>query len=151
MQKIRSHSESGDWPALCLRLAVITLPALLIGAFLGFVPTMLLGPRTLSVPWVPSLVLVGMGAATGLAIGLLARPPRDRFAAALAVAAGYGLAGFLILRLLVQIRLPAGASTAALTWVIGGLVVVTLQSIIVGLLWRRRAAQPTRPRVQEER
>lgn len=132
---------SSDWRALCLRLAVITLPAMLVGAFVGFLPTIVLGARVLALPWLPSLVVVGMGAVSGLATGLLAHPPRGRLAAAAAVAAGFGLGGFLLLRLLVQVRLPAGSMTTALPWIMGGLLVVVVQSIVVVLLWRRQVAR----------
>lgn len=140
MKRTRSDETTSRWRALCLRLAVITLPALVVGALIGFVPTLALGARVLTATWAPSLVLVGMGAVCGLANGLLARPPHDRLAPAVAVAAGYAFAGFLILRLLVQIRLPPGSTPTILPWVIGGLVVMIMQSIVVALLWRRQAA-----------
>ena len=133
----------GQWWALALRLAVLTLPAQLVGAFVGFLPTLLLGRRVLGVPWVPSLVLVGIGIVAGLAIGRLAHPPRDQQQAAVALAAGFGLVGFLILRLLVQIRLPEGTPSSVLPWVIGSVVVVLLQSLAVGVVWRRRSVRDT--------
>jgi len=126
------------WRALCLRLAVLTLPAQVLGAFVGGLPTLILGARVLDAPWVPSLVLVGMGGVTGLAVGLLAHPPRDRWRSAVALAAGFGLAGFVILRILVQVRLPPGSPTTVLPWLIGPVVVLLVQSILVALLWRRR-------------
>ncbi|HEY5786037.1 MAG TPA: hypothetical protein VIT65_14800 [Microlunatus sp.] len=126
------------WRALGLRLAVVTLPAQLVGAFLGIVPTLLLGRHVLSVPWLPSLVLVGMGGVAGLAVGLLAHSPRRRRGPALAVAAGFGLVGFALIALLVSLRLPPGVGPSGLTWLLGALIVVAIQSIIVALLWRRR-------------
>jgi len=126
------------WRALGLRLAVVTLPAQLVGAFLGIVPTLLLGRLVLSVPWLPSLTLVGMGVVAGLAIGLLAHPPRRPRGLALAAAAGFGLAGFGLIGLLVRLRLPDGVGSSGLSWLLGALIAVAIQSIIVGLLWRRR-------------
>lgn len=134
----------GDqWRALALRLTVLTLPAQVVGAFVGFLPTLLLGRRVLGVWWVPSLVLVGIGVVAGLAIGRLAHPPRHQIRAAVALAAVFGLVGFLILRLLVQLRLPEGTASPALPWVIGSLVVVLLQSLVVGAVWRRRSVRET--------
>lgn len=130
-----------QWRALALRLTVLTLPAQLAGAFLGFLPTVLLGRRVLSFPLVPSLVLVGIGAVAGLAVGRLAHPPRDRHWAAVALAAGFGLVSFVVLRLLVELRRPEGTPSALLPWVAGSLVVVLLQSLVVGLVWRRRSLQ----------
>jgi hypothetical protein len=132
-----------QWRALALRLTVLTLPAQLVGAFVGFLPTLLLGRRVLSVPWVPSLVLVGIGVAAGVAIGRLAHPPRGQQRAAVALAAGFGLAGFLVLRLLVQIRQPDGTPSSLLPWVVGALAVVLLQSLVTGLMWRRRSVRET--------
>lgn len=133
-------SDTG-WRALGLRLAVVTLPAQLVGAFLGIVPTLLVGRHVLSVPWLPTLTLVGMGGVAGLAVGYLAHPPRQPRGLAVAVAAGFGLVGFAVIVLLVGLRLPAGASSS-LTWLLGAVVVVVVQSAVVGLLWRRRAATP---------
>jgi hypothetical protein len=130
-----------QWRALALRLTVLTLPAQLVGAFVGFLPTLLLGRSVLSLPWVPGLVLVGIGVVAGLAVGRLAHPPRDRRRAAVALAGGFGLVSFLVLRLLVQLRQPEGTPTAVLSWVVGTLVVVLLQSLVVGLVWRRRSLQ----------
>ena len=132
------RSDSG-WRPVFLRLAVLTLPAQLVGALLGFVPTLALGRRVLTVPWMPSLVLVGIGVVSGVAIGLLARPPRHQWAPAVAVAAGYGLVGFAVIGLLLRLRLPAGAAPSVLTWLVGAVVVVALQSLVVALVWRRRA------------
>jgi hypothetical protein len=106
---------------------------------LGFLPTLALGRQVLTVPWMPSLVLVGIGAVAGLAVGLLARPPRHQWAPAVVVAAGYGLVGFAVIGLLVRLRLPDGAAPSALSWLIGAVVVVGLQSLVVALAWRRRA------------
>ena len=134
-----------QWLALALRLTVLTLPAQLLGAFVGFLPTLLLGRRVLSFPWVPSLVLVGIGAVAGLTIGRLAHPPRAHRRAAVALAAGLGLASFLVLRLLIQLRQPEGIPSAVLPWVVGSLVVVLLQSLVVSLVWRRRSlSEPDR-------
>ena len=77
---------------------------------------------------------------TGLAVGLLAHPPQDRWRSAVALAAGFALAGFVILRILVQLRLPPGSPTTVLPWLIGPVVVLLVQSILVALLWRRRTA-----------
>jgi hypothetical protein len=93
------------------------------------------------VPWLPTLTLVGMGGVAGLAVGYLAHPPRQPRGLAVAVAAGFGLVGFAVIVLLVRLRLPAGASSS-LTWLLGAVVVVVVQSAVVGLLWRRRAAAP---------
>ncbi|HYI56437.1 MAG TPA: hypothetical protein VEX57_20890 [Microlunatus sp.] len=132
-------SDTG-WRALGLRLAVVTLPAHLVGAFLGIVPTLLVGRHVLSVPWLPTLTLVGMGGVAGLAIGYLAHPPRQPRGLAVAVAAGFGLVGFAVIVLLVRLRLPAGVASSSLNWLVGAVVVVAVQSAVVGLLWRRRAA-----------
>lgn len=126
------------WRALGLRLAVVTLPAQLVGAFLGIVPTLVLGPHVLSAPWLPNLVLVGMGGVAGAAVGLLAHPPRPR-GPALAMAAGFGLAGFAVIALLARLQLPAGVGPSGLFWLVGAVITVAVQSIIVALLWRRRS------------
>jgi formate-dependent nitrite reductase membrane component NrfD len=132
-----------QWRALALRLTVLTLPAQLVGALVGFLPTLLLGRRLVGVPWLPGLVLVGIGVVAGLAIGKLAHPPRDQLRAAVALAAGFALVGVLILRLLVQVRLPAGTPSSVLPWLIGALVVVALQSLVVYVAWRRRSLRGT--------
>lgn len=133
-----STRTDGGWRALGLRLAVVTLPAQLVGAFVGFVPALLLGRHLPSAPWLPNLVLVGMGAVAGLAIGLLAHPPRPR-GPALAMAAGFGLAAFAVIALLARLQLPAGVGPSSLFWMLGAVIAVAVQSVIVALLWRRRA------------
>jgi hypothetical protein len=130
----------GQWRALALRLTVLVLPSQLLGAFLGFLPILLLGRRVVALPWLSGLVLLGMGLVAGAAIGRLAHPPRDRVRAAIGLTAVFGLVSFLVLRLLVQLRLPEGSSPPAVTWVVGSLVVVLLQSLAVALVWRRRAS-----------
>lgn len=134
-----SVSTDQGWRALGLRLAVVTLPAQLVGAFVGIVPSLLLGDHLPSVPWLPNLVLVGMGAVAGLAIGWLAHPPRRRGPAALAMTAGFGLAAFAVIGLLARLQLPAGVGPSGLFWVLGALIAVAVQSVIVALVWRRRA------------
>lgn len=138
----RARPTSADqWRPLALRLTVLVLPAQLVGAFLGFLPTLLLGPRIIDVPWLSSLVLVGMGLVAGVAVGRFATPPYERERAALGLVAVFGLLALLLLRLLVQIRLPEGSSPGVLAWVVGGVVVVLLQTLVTAWLWRRRSAR----------
>lgn len=128
-----------QWRALALRLTVVILPAQLVGAFVGFLPILLLGSSAVGLTWLSGLVLVGIGLVGGAAIGRLARPPSQHPRSAVVVAAGFGLVGFLVLRLLVQIRLPEGSAPPVLAWVVGAVVVVLVQSLVVAVLWRRRA------------
>lgn len=130
------HPDSA-WSALCLRLAVVTLPAQLVGGLVGSVPLFVLADRVRTVPWLAALVVIAMGVVGGLAMGLLSRPPAHRRLAATAVAAGFGLAGFLVLRLLAELRL-SGASGPAAGWVVGALLVVVAQSLVLVGVWRRR-------------
>lgn len=130
-----------QWRALALRLTVLVLPSQLLGAFVGFLPIMLLGGRVVGLPWLPGLVLVGMGLVAGAAIGRLAHPPQDHIRAAVGLSAVFGLVSFLVIRLLVQLRLPDGSSPPALVWLVGSVVVVVVQSLVVLAGWRRRSSQ----------
>lgn len=130
-------AQDKPWSAFCLRLAVTVLPAQLVGALVGVIPTIALGASIVRVPWVAALVPLGMGALAGVAVGRLSAPPDRRLPVAAAVAAAFGLAAFAILRLLAQLRVP-GASTSPSTWLLGGLLVVLAQSVVAVVLWRRR-------------
>src|SRR5689334_12462719 len=114
-----SPTADSPWSALCLRLTVLTLPAQVLGAVVGAVPTYALGAGTVAAPWVAALVPVAMGTAAGVAVGRLSAPPARRFPAAAAVAAGFGLASFAVLRLIAQLRVT-GAPTSPLSWLLGG-------------------------------
>ncbi len=133
-------SRRDGWRALALRLTVLVLPAQVVGAFLGYLPLLLLGGRVIDLPWVSGLVLVGMGAVAGAAVGRFATPPEDERRTAVLLAGAYALAAFLVLRLLVEIRLPEGSSPSVLVWVVGAVIVVAVQSAVTTLLWRTRSA-----------
>lgn len=120
---------------------MLVLPSQLLGAFLGFLPIFLLGPRVVALPWLSGLVLLGIGLVAGAAIGRLAHPPRDRVPVAIGMTAVFGLVSFLVLRLLVQLRLPEGSSPPAMVWVVGSVVVVIVQSLVVSVSWHRRSGR----------
>lgn len=127
------------WRALALRLTVPTLPAQLVGALLGFLPTLLLGRQAPTADWAPALVLVGAGAVAGWAVGRWAEPPRPGRGVALALVAAFGAVSFLIITTVAQLGVRAVATPAApLTWVVGTLVVVVLQTVVATVCWRRR-------------
>ncbi len=132
---------AGQWRALALRLTVLVLPAQVLGAFLGFLPILLLGQRVVAFPWLSGLVLLGMGLVAGAAVGRLAHPPRDHVRAAVGLTAAFGLVSFLVLRLIVQLRLPEGSSPPVMAWVVGSVVVVLVQSVVVVVSWRRRSSR----------
>ena len=91
----------------------------------------LLGQLVVAFPWLSGLVLLGIGLVAGVAVGRLAHPPRDHVRAAVGLTAAFGLVSFLVLRLIVQLRLPEGSAATAVAWVVGSLVVVLVQSVVV--------------------
>src|SRR5690349_17006957 len=52
-----SPTADSPWSALCLRLTVLTLPAQVLGAVVGAVPTYALGAGTVAAPWGLAAVL----------------------------------------------------------------------------------------------
>ena len=120
---------------------MLVLPAQVLGAFLGFLPILLLGQRAVALPWLSGLVLLGIGLVAGAAVGRLAHPPRDHLRAGVGLTAAFGLVSFLVLRLIVQLRLPVGSSPPASAWVVGSVIVVLVQSLVVVVSWRRRLSR----------
>ena len=139
-----SNSPSGrlSWPRVIARMVLIVLPGQLVGNFAGVTALMATGVLR-DRPGLALLAVVLGGLVAGIGVGLLLRPGRDLLVAYALVGAGIGIAVFLLLLGLAQLRLPdttPGASLGDFLW--GAVIVAVVQSAAAIPLWwvRRRAA-----------
>ena len=91
-------------------------------------------------PYLGELILVLGGLVAGLGLGLLLRPERDRLLRLALVGAGVGAAGFVLLRDLAQLRVPAltpGPSFGE--HLSSALIVVVAQTALAIPLWWARS------------
>jgi hypothetical protein len=120
-------------------MVLIVLPGQLVGNFAAATALMATGALR-DRPELAVLMVVIGGLVAGVGVGLLLHPDRDRLVGYALVGAGVGLAVFLLLLGLAQLRLPDTTPGASLgDFLRGGLIVATLQSAVsIPLWWARR-------------
>lgn len=127
------------WGALLVRLFLLIPPAEVLGVLLlGSLLTVsgVLGDH----PGLAVLFSVVPGALAGVAVGVFVTPPPGRLARYLGIAAGFGLATYLVLTALSRVRLAGvAASPGWSTYLLGALVVVGVQSLVTLGVWLLRA------------
>ena len=137
--------ERLPWPRVIVRMVLIILPGLLVGSFAGAIVVGALGVSVLrDQPGLTLLMPVLAGLIAGAGLGLLLKPERDRLMAYALVSIGVGIAAYLLLFGLAQLRAPAIAPAAPLSaYLLGPLIVAVVQSLLAIGLWvlrlRRRA------------
>jgi hypothetical protein len=132
-----ARHRPAELPPSVVPLFVLVVPAQFAGALVGSLPIAVLGAAIAAHPWVAVGPVVGIGAAAGVVLGLLVRPPAGHTRGTLVVAGGCAVLGFAVLALLAVLRLPDGAAPPVTTWLTGLLVCLSLQSVLAWLLWRR--------------
>jgi hypothetical protein len=127
------------WPRVITRMLLVVLPGQLLGNFVAIVAltaTDALRDR----PGLGALALVLGGLVAGVGIGLLLRPDRDQLLPYALVGAGVGIAVFLLLFGLAELRLPATTPGASVGDFLRGVVIVALaQSVAAIPLWWARS------------
>jgi hypothetical protein len=140
-RRSKSPSDRLSWPRVIARMVLIVLPGQLVGNFAGVTALMATGLLR-DRPGLAVLAVVLGGLVAGIGVGLLLRPGRDQLVAYALVGAGIGIAVFLLLLGLAQLRLPdttPGASFGDFLW--GAVIVAVVQSAVaIPLWWVRRPA-----------
>jgi hypothetical protein len=131
--------ERLSWARVIARMVLIVLPGQLVGNFAAATALMATGALR-DRPGLAELMVVLGGLVAGVGVGLLLHPDRDQLVGYALAGAGVGLAVFLLLLGLAQLRLPdttPGASFGA--FLRGGLIVAAVQSAAaIPLWWARR-------------
>ena len=131
-----------SWPRVLVRMLLVVLPGQLLGNFLA------IGALTASGvlrdrPGLSVLMIVAAGLLAGVGLGLLLRPERDQLVGYALAAAGVGIAVFVLLLGLAQLRLPAISARASVgDFLLGALVVAVVQTAVALALWWRRRRNP---------
>jgi hypothetical protein len=128
------------WPRIVTRMLLVVLPGQLLGNFLTIAALSASGALR-DRPGLGVLAVAVGGLVAGIGLGLLLRPDRDHLVAYALVSAGVGVAVFVLLLGLAQLRLPdttPGASVG--DFGLGAGLVAVVQSAAAGSLWwtRRR-------------
>jgi hypothetical protein len=126
------------WPRVIARMVLIVLPGQLLGNFLTITALSASGVLR-DRPGLGVLALVVAGLVAGVGVGLLLRPGRDQLLGYALVGAAVGVATFLLLFGLAQLRLPETTPTASLgAFLRGALIVAVVQSAAAIPLWLLR-------------
>ena len=131
-----------SWPRVLVRMLLVVLPGQLLGNFLA------IGALTASGvlrdrPGLSVLMIVAAGLLAGVGLGVLLRPVRDQLVGYALAAAGVGIAVFVLLLGLAQLRLPAISARASVgDFLLGALVVAVVQTAVALALWWRRRRNP---------
>jgi hypothetical protein len=135
--------ERLPWPRVIVRMVLIILPGLLVGSFVGAIIVGALGVGVLrDHPGLTLLMPVLAGLITGVGLGLLLKPDRDQLVAYALASAGVGIAAYLLLFGLAQLRAPSIAPPAPLSaYLSGPLIVAVVQGLLAVGLWVLRNRQ----------
>ena len=127
------------WPRVLVRMLLIVLP----GQLAGFLPaaTALSASGVLrDRPGLTVLMLLAAGLLAGLGLGRLLRPDRDQLLAYALAAAGTGVAVYVLLLGLAQLRLPDTTPGASFVdFLRGSAIVAVVQSAVTVPLWWARS------------
>ena len=134
-----ARPETLSWPRVIARMVLIVLPGQLVGNFAAATALMATGALR-DRPGLAVLMVVLGGLVAGVGVGLLLHPDRDQLVKYALVGAGVGLAVFLLLLGLAQLRLPDTTPGASFgDFLRGGLIVAAVQSAAaIPLWWARR-------------
>jgi hypothetical protein len=135
----RTRPDRLSWPRVLVRMLLVILPGQLLGNFLAVAA---LGPSGVlrDRPGLSVLTIVVGGLLAGVGLGLVLRPERDQLVAYVVAAAGVGIAVFVLLLGLAQLRLPAVTPGASFgDFLLGALVVAVVQTAVALPLWWQRA------------
>lgn len=132
--------ERLPWPRVIVRMILVVLPGLLVGSFAGGVVVAALGAQVLrDSPGLTVLMPVLAGLVAGLGLGLVLKPERDQLVAYALAAVGVGVAAYLLLFALSQLRLSATAPAASPgAYLLGPLVVAVALAVVALALWLLR-------------
>jgi hypothetical protein len=135
----RARADRLSWPRVLVRMLLVVLPAQLLGNFLA-ISALVASGALQDTPGLGVLSLVAAGLLGGVGLALVLRPERDQLVAYAVAGAAIGVAVFVLLLGLAQLRLPAvspGASAG--DFLLGALVVAVVQTAVALPLWWRRA------------
>jgi hypothetical protein len=131
--------ERLGWPRVIARMLLVVLPGQLLGNFVAIAVLSASGALR-DRPGLGLLAVVVGGLVAGVGLGLLLHPDRDQLVAYALVGAGLGIAVFILVLGLAQLRLPDTTPGASLgDFLRGALLVAVAQSAVaVPLWWARR-------------
>lgn len=135
----RTRPDRLSWPRVLVRMLLVVLPGQLLGNFLA-VAVLGASGALRDRPGLSVLMIIAGGLLAGVGLGIVLRPERDQIVAYAGAAAGVGIAVFVLLLGLAQLRLPAVTPGASLSdFLLGALVVAVAQLAIALPLWWQRA------------
>ena len=127
-----------SWPRVIARMLLIVLPGQLIGNFAAITALTASGVLR-DRPGLGVLALVLGGLIAGIGVGVLLRPDRDQLLSYALVGAAVGVAAFVLLLGLAQLRLPETTPGASVgDFLRGSLIVALVQSAAAIALWLLR-------------
>lgn len=134
----RSRADRLSWPRVLVRMLLVVLPGQLLGNFLAIAALSASGALRDN-PGLSVLSLIVAGLLAGVGLALVLRPERDQLVASAVAAAGMGIAVFVLLLGLAQLRLPTISPRASFgDFLLGALVVAVVQTAVALPLWWRR-------------
>jgi hypothetical protein len=126
------------WPRVVARMLLIVLPGQLLGNFAAITALTASGVLR-DRPGLAGLAVVLGGLVAGVGLGLLLRPDRDQLLGHALVGAAVGVAAFVLLLGLAQLRLPETTPGASVGDFLGGaLIVAVVQTAAAVPLWLLR-------------
>ena len=135
----RARPDRLSWPRVLVRMLLVVLPGQLLGNFLVIAALGASGALR-DRPGLGVLALVAAGLLAGVGLGLVLRPERNQLVAYAVTGAGVGIAVFVLLLGLAQLRLPAISPGASFgDFLQGALIVAVVQTAVALPLWWRRA------------
>jgi len=123
-------------------MLLVVLPGQLLGNFLAIAALSASGALR-DRPGLGVLMIVAAGLLAGVGLGLVLRPERDQLVGYALAGAGMGIAVFVLLLGLAQLRLPAVSPGASFgDFLLGALVVAVVQTAVALPLWWQRTRNP---------
>ena len=127
-------------------MLLVVLPGQLLGTFLAITVLTVSGALR-DRPGLSVVIVVAAGLLAGTGLALVLRPGRDQLVGYALAAAGVGVAVFVVLLGLAQLRLPAVSPRASFgDFLLGALVVGAVQVAVALPLWWRRTRSGNRTR-----
>jgi hypothetical protein len=126
------------WPRVVARMLLIVLPGQLLGNFAAITALTASGVLR-DRPGLATVAVVLGGLVAGVGVGLLLRPDRDQLVSYALIGAAVGVAAFVLLLGLAQLRLPETTPGASVGDFLGGaLIVAVVQTAAAVPLWLLR-------------
>ena len=135
----KSRPDRLSWPRVVTRMLLVVLPGQLLGNFVAIAALSASGALR-DRPGLGVLAVVVGGLVAGVGLGLLLHPDRDQLVGYALVGAGVGVAVFVLVLGLAQLRMPATTPGASIGDFLQGavLVAVVQSAAAVPLWWTRR-------------